>query len=131
MIAPATTDALADVTRALGFELRPSPLAAPIGVDEDVAGEQPQYAIFRGGEVVFDGTARECSAFLIGWRDLRRQVLGAVHASDAKVVPEMSGIARCRAADPSDRMGEHCCLLPVGHEGAHSALRRWRDQEIR
>jgi hypothetical protein len=124
VIAPATMDALADVARALGFELRRAEHAIPVGVDFDRAQEQTQFALVRGGEIAFDGTARECSAFLIGWRDLRSSVLGAVRAIDTQVMPKMSGRTLCRAHDGHYRQ----CLLRAGHEGPHLALHRWQDE---
>jgi len=123
MMAPATMDALADVARALGFELRRAAHAVPIGVDFDRAQEQTQFALLRGGEVAFDGTSRECSAFLIGWRDLRSSVLGAVCALETKVMPEMSGRTRCGARDAEGRS----CLASAGHKGQHTAMVRWED----
>lgn len=128
MNAPMTMDALADVARALGFELRRAEHAVPAGVDYDRAKEQTQFGLFCDGQIVFDGTSRECSAFLIGWRDLRSSMLGALRAVDSRVRPEMSAVTRCLARDPSDPRGDHCCLLPVDHECAHSALRRWQDK---
>lgn len=125
MIAPATMDALADVAVALGFELRRATHAAPMGVDFDRSQEQTQFALVRDGEVAFDGTARECSAFLIGWRDLRTQVLGAARAIDAKLLPEMSGRTTCQARDAAGRR----CLLRAGHDGQkHAALAHWEDR---
>lgn len=123
MIAPMTTEALADVARALGFTLvNRDGVAVPIGVDYELARTQPQYALLRGDEVAFDGTARECSAFLIGWRDLRSSVLGAVRAIDAQLMPEMSGRTRCGARDDAG----HVCIASAGHsELQHAALVRW------
>jgi len=124
MIAPATMDALADVARALGFELRRAEHAKPLGIDYDRAQEQTQFALLRGGEVEFDGTARECSAFLIGWRDLRSSVLGAVRAIETKVMPEMSGRTKCQALDAKG----NCCLLRPGHDGQkHATVVYWED----
>lgn len=127
MIAPATMDALADVTRALGFELRRAEHAVPVGIDFDRAKEQTQFALLRGGEVVFDGTARECSAFLIGWRDLRSSVLGAVRAIDAQLMPEMSGRTRCGARDAEGRS----CLASAGHKDPHTSIVRWCEEPRR
>jgi hypothetical protein len=124
VIAPASMDALADVARALGFELRRAEHAKPLGVDYDRAQEQTQFALFRGDQIEFDGTARECSAFLIGWRDLRSSVLGAVRAIDAQVMPEMSAVTRCQARD--DRGNR--CLLRAGHDGLkHARLAHWEE----
>lgn len=121
MIAPATMDALADVARALGFEFRRAEHAVPVGVDFDRAKEQTQFALLRGGQIEFDGTARECSAFLIGWRDLRSRMLADLRAVDAQPMPEMSARMPCRAYDGQYRQ----CLLRAGHEGPHSTLVRW------
>lgn len=124
MNAPATMDALADVARALGFELRRAPEATPGGIDFDRSKEQTQFALVRGGEVAFEGTSRECSAFLIGWHDLRSSVLGAVRALETKVLPDMSASTKCQAIDEK---GERC-LLRVGHDGhKHARLVYWED----
>lgn len=124
MIAPATMDALADVAKALGFELRRAEHAIPVGIDYDRAKEQTQFALLRGGQVEFDGTARECSAFLIGWRDLRSSMLGELRAIDTQVMPEMSARTPCSAHDAEGRR----CLGRAGHDGAHSTFSRWRDE---
>lgn len=124
MIAPTSMDALAEAARALGFELRRFEGAIPRGIDFDRAQEQTQFGLWYGGELAFDGTSRECAAFLIGWRDLRVSVLGAVRAMDAQPLPEMSGRTRCEARDPHGRP----CLLRAGHlerGQAHSALVSW------
>lgn len=126
MIAPATMDALADVARALGFELRRAEHAVPVGVDFDRAKEQTQFALLCGGQIRFDGTARECSAFLIGWRDLRSRMLGELRAVD-RVAPDVSGASQCPAYD-LPWGGNHRCLLRAGHEGPHSTLERWEDR---
>ena len=125
MIAPMTMDALADVARALGFELRRAVQAVPVGIDFDRAKEQTQFALLRGGEVAFDGTARECSAFLIGWRDLRTTVLGAVRALETtQIMPEMRASTMCPACDKAGQR----CLLRVGHDGRkHATLVYWED----
>jgi hypothetical protein len=122
MIAPESMDALADVARALGFELRRAEHAVPVGIDYDRAKEQTQFALLLEGEIAFDGTARECSAFLIGWRDLRSSMLGAMHAVDVQVMPTMNGWTPCGKQD-----GEgHRCLRRAGHSDVvHSALVRW------
>ncbi|HSX22869.1 MAG TPA: hypothetical protein VLE97_08870 [Gaiellaceae bacterium] len=125
MIAPATMDALADVVRALGFELRRSAHAVPVGVDFDRAKEQTQFALLRGDEVEFDGTARECSAFLIGWRDLRLRLLAELRAVDAHGVADMCGRTYCRAVDAEGRS----CLRPAGHTDLHTALSRWENPQ--
>ena len=115
-------DALADVARALGFELRRAPEATPGGVDFDRAQEQTQFALVHGSEVAFDGTSRECAAFLIGWRDLRSSVLGSVRALETKVMPDMAASTKCHAIDEK---GERC-LLRVGHDGfKHARLVYW------
>jgi hypothetical protein len=116
-------DALADVADALGFELRRAPLAVPVGIDFDRAQEQTQFVLMRGGEVAFDGTARECSAFLIGWRDLRSNVLGAVRALETtQIMPEMGASTMCQARDKAGQR----CLLRVGHDGQkHATLVHW------
>ena len=125
MIAPMSMDALADVARALGFEFRRAEHAVPVGVDFDRAKEQMQFALLRGGEVAFDGTARECSAFLIGWRDLRTSVLGAVYAHETKAVPEMHASTMCPARDKEGQR----CLRRVGHDGQkHATLVHWEDE---
>lgn len=122
MIAPMTMDALAEVAVGLGFELRRAPLAVPGGIDFDHAKEQTHFALVREGDVAFDGTARECSAFLIGWRDLRSNVLGAVRALETKITPAMSASTKCNAIDEK---GERC-LLRVGHDGQkHARLVYW------
>jgi hypothetical protein len=123
-----TMDALADVARALGFELRRAPLGKPIGIDYDRASEQTQFGLYRGDVIAFDGTSRECSAYLIGWRDLRAQALGALRAVDAQALPEMFGVTRCHALDPTDPSLDRWCLSPIGHEGPHLTVRRWRDK---
>lgn len=124
MIAPATMDALADIARALGFELRRAPEAVPIGVDFDRARDQTQFALVRGGEVAFDGTSRECSAFLIGWRDLRASVLGSVRALEtSQIAPEVKASTMCQARDKNGQR----CLLRVGHGRKHAALMYWED----
>jgi hypothetical protein len=123
VIAPATMDALADVACALGFELRRAPEAVPIGVDFDRAQEQMQFALVRGGEVAFDGTSRECAAFLVGWRDLRSSVLGSVRALETtQIAPEVKAGTMCQARDKNGQR----CLLRVGHDGRkHAALMYW------
>jgi hypothetical protein len=122
MIAPATMDALAEAALALGFELRRAGQAVPGGVDFDRAKEQTHFALLHGGEVAFDGTARECSAYLIGWRDLRSSVLGAARAFETKILPDMSASTKCQACDAK---GERC-LLRVGHDGLkHARLVYW------
>jgi len=121
-------DALADVAKALGFELRKAPLASPLGVDYDRASEQTQFALYRGDQIAFDGTSRECAAYLIAWRDLRSQILGSVRAVDAQVLPYMSAVTRCHALNPDDPGHDHWCLSPIGHEDAHLSVRRWRDR---
>jgi hypothetical protein len=124
MIAPMTMDALADVALALGFELRRAEQAVPVGIDYDRAKEQTQFALLRGGEVAFDGTSRECAAFLIGWRDLRSSVLGAVRALETKVMPEMHASTMCQVRDKEGRR----CLLRVGHDQLkHAVLMYWED----
>jgi hypothetical protein len=124
VIAPLTIEALTDVARSMGFELAPRDgLAVPLGIDFEVARARAQYALLRGDVVEFDGTARECSAFLIGWRDLRSSMLGALRAIDTQVMPEMSGRTRCGARDAEGRS----CLARAGHEGQHSALLRWEE----
>jgi hypothetical protein len=127
-----TVEALADVAKALGWKLIVrTGIALPIGIDADDAALKVQYALVRDGEIEFDGTARECSAFLIGWRDLRSKVLGGVRAMDAQVMPEMSGRTRCRAPDPSDPTGERCCLAAAGHEDSpHTALVCWSTAKV-
>jgi hypothetical protein len=126
-MAPMSMDALADVAQALGFELRRAEHAVPIGIDFDRAREQTQFALLHGGEVAFDGTARECSAFLIGWRDLRSSVLGAVRAIETKVMPTyISGSTKCQALDKAGQR----CLLRVGHDGQkHATLVHWEDAQ--
>ena len=124
MIAPATMDALADVARALGFELRRAEHAVPLGVDFDRAKEQSQFALVRsdsGGQIAFDGTARECAAFLIGWRDLRRRLLNELRALDAQVIPEMSACTECTARDREGRS----CRGRAGHAGPHVTPVLW------
>lgn len=128
MNAPESMDALAEAARTLGFELRRTPNAKPAGVDYDRAHEQTQFALCRGDGVAFDGTARECAAYLIGWRDLRHQALGALRAADAIVMPEMSGRTRCHVPDPSDPHRDRWCLAPIGHEGPHTTISRWQDK---
>lgn len=124
MNAPATMDALADVAKALGFELRRAAQAVPLGVDFDRAREQAQFALFHGDMIAFDGTSRECAAFLIGWRDLRSSVLGSVRAMKTKALPEMHASTKCQARDKAGQK----CLLRVGHDGLkHAALRYWED----
>lgn len=124
MIAPATMDALADVARALGFELRRAKHAVPGGVDFDRAQQETQFALLRGGEIAFDGTARECSAYLVGWRDLRSSMLGALCAVDAQVMPEMSAITRCQVRDKDGRR----CLQRPGHDGQkHASIVYWEE----
>jgi len=120
-------DALADVAHALGFEFRRAAQAVPIGIDFDRAQEQTQFALLRGAEVAFDGTARECSAFLIGWRDLRSSVLGAVRALETtKLMPEMKASTMCQARDKAGQR----CLLRVGHDGQkHATLVHWREDD--
>lgn len=127
MIAPATMDALAEVARALGFELRRAPLGKPIGVDYDRASEQMQFALMdRLGQVAFDGTSRECAAFLIGWRDLRSRLIGELHAVDAKTLPEMHAWTRCDVRDAEGRP----CMARAGHtEPFHITFHRWGKTE--
>src|SRR5262249_18474422 len=122
VIAPESMDALADVARALGFDLRRAEHAVPVGIDYDRAQEQTQFVLLRGGEIEFDGTATGCAAFLIGWRDLRSRLLAELRAVDAQTMPEMSGRTPCRACDDHYRQ----CLLRAGHEGPHCTLFRWR-----
>lgn len=131
MIAPMTIEALVDLARALGFDLVARG-AVPVGIDADRATEQPQYALFRSRAravgVEFDGTARECAAFLIGWRDLRARVLGELGATDAKIGPELTGAARCAEYDAS---GDRRCLHRSGHEGSHATLVPWHGSHRR
>jgi hypothetical protein len=75
VIAPESMEALTEVAKALGFEFHGHVLGKPIGIDYDRAQEQVQCALLREGAVQFDGTARECAAFLIGWRDRGRMLL--------------------------------------------------------
>jgi hypothetical protein len=131
VIAPMTAEAVGDVARALGFTIvSRDGVAFPEGVDAARAAEQRQYALLRGDpagyhEVVFDGTARECSAFLIGWRDLRSSVLGAVRALDTRVAPEMNASTRCPMRD---KKGERC-IQRVGHDGwKHASLVYWEGE---
>lgn len=123
MIAPASMDALAEVARALGFELRRSELAVPVGIDYDRAKEQMQFALVdRNDQVTFDGTSRECAAFLIGWRDLRSRLLGELHAVDAKTLPEMHPWTRCGERDAEGRP----CAARAGHtDPFHLTFHRW------
>jgi len=105
MIAPMTMDALADVARALGFELRRAAHAVPVGVDFDRAKEQTH------------------SAFLIGWRDLRSSVLGAVRAIETQDMPEMSGRSRCGAiAEASQAQEEHVPMTLKKDEEAENPM---------
>ena len=122
MIAPMTVEGVADVARPLGFTLvSRDGLAFPEGVDAARAAEQKQYALTRVSQVLFDGTVRECAAFLIGWRDIRSSMLGALHVVDAQVTRDMAGRTPCRAPYDSDRT----CILDVGHEGPHAVAVRW------
>ena len=123
MIAPASMDALAEIARALGFELRRSEHAVPVGIDYDRAKEQMQFALVNcNDQVAFDGTSRECAAFLIGWRDLRARLLGELHAVDAKTLPEMHPWTRCGARDAEGR----ACSARAGHkELFHITFHRW------
>jgi hypothetical protein len=120
MIPPQTDAELADVARALGFEL--------VCRDYDKSHfdgdwDAVPYTLLCEGEVKFDGTARECAAFLIGWRDLRSKVLGACRALDTQVMPAMASCTMCHARDTEGRR----CLARAGHAGQHSALLRWED----
>lgn len=127
MNAPSSMDALADVARALGFDLRRAEHAVPEGVDYDRAKEQTQFTLSRGGQIEFDGTARECSAFLIGWRTLRTRMLAEMHVVDAQPVPDMSAQTMCQARDERGQR----CLLRAGHERHglhHSTLLRWQEE---
>jgi len=117
-------DALAEVARALGFELRRSEHAVPLGIDFDRAKEQTQFALVSsgsGGQIAFDGTARECAAFLIGWRDLRRRMLNELRAIDAQPMPEMSACTACTARDREGRS----CRGRAGHAGPHVTPVLW------
>ncbi len=134
MIAPMTIEVITDTARSLGFTLvSRDGRAFPEGIDAARAAEQKQYALLCGDpagyhEVKFDGTARECSAFLIGWRDLRSSVLGAVRVRDeSKVIqpetPEMRGSSRCSMRDKEGNR----CLQPMGHDGWKHATISWWD----
>lgn len=127
MIAPMTAEGVANVARALGFTLvGRDGIAFPEGVDAAHAAEQKQYALLRGDLVEFDGTARECAAFLIGWRDLRTRVLGELHAYETKVTPTMNASSRCQVRD---QRGERCLLRPgAEHDGKkHATIVYWED----
>jgi hypothetical protein len=77
MIAPSTLDALAEVANALGFTLHRHAFAVDIGIDGDYAQLATRHGRCRLGSdpnfhtnpVEFEGTPRECAAFLIGWRE--------------------------------------------------------------
>ncbi len=87
MIAPLTIEALADVARVLGFEMVPRDgVEAPIGIGYDTPAGQAEYGLLRAHEIEFDGTARECAAFLIGWRDLRSRVHGVIVESTVSAI---------------------------------------------
>ena len=111
-------EALADVAQALGFTLSASWSAVPIGIDYEAARAQPQYVLRHEGQVAFDGTPRECSAFLIAWRDLRARLLSDLRVIDTQIMPEMSGRSMCPAHDATGRR----CLSNTGHAGAHKAI---------
>jgi hypothetical protein len=72
VIAPATLDAVMAVADALGFTMFHH-ASKDIGIDAGSnEGEvhQMRYRLnCRSTRLEFDGTARECAAFLIGWRD--------------------------------------------------------------
>lgn len=123
MIAPTTIEALSDVARALGFDLvELKCLVTAIGIDADSTMSLRWFRLVsRGGDPAFDGTARECAAFLIGWRDLRARVLGNLHAVDAKSTTELMGRAPCGAVDQQGRS----CIARVGHDGLHCTMLRW------
>lgn len=124
MIAPKSMDALAEVARTLGFDLRRSEHAVPAGVDFDRAKEQTQFALFCGDLPAFDGTARECSAFLIGWRTLRSRLLGELRATDEPPWPGVSARTMCEVRDKHGNR----CLLHAGHDGLkHARLAHWED----
>jgi hypothetical protein len=126
MIAPMTMDALADIAQALGFELRRAPLSVPVGVDFDRAKDETQFALLHAGKVAFDGTARECAAFLIGWRDLRSRMLTELRAHETKVLPDMHASTRCGVLDKAG----HRCIKLVGHDGwRHATLVYWEDPQ--
>lgn len=72
MTASMTIEALVDVARSLGFEL-----VCRDGLTVPIEGGS-QYSLLRAHEVEFDGTVRECSAFLMGWRDLQTRVCAAI-----------------------------------------------------
>jgi hypothetical protein len=128
VIAPESMDALADVARALGFELRRAEHSVPVGVDYDRAKEQSQFALLRGGQVAFDGTARECSAFLVGWRDLRSEMLSALRAENTSAMPDMHSVTLCHVVDPCGLDWCIGCIAPAGHAGPHVRIQRWQDK---
>ena len=79
------------------------------------------FGLYRGDWVEFDGTSRECAAYLIGWRALRAQALGALRAVDAQLLPEMSARTTCAARDAEG----HRCMGREGHPLDHVTVVRW------
>lgn len=117
MIAPATLEALRDVAIALGFQLVDRDFVKSIGIDEEHAPTPRMwYAIeHRLVGILFEGTARECAAFLIGYRDCR--------AEYANVSTDFS-VPGCKALDSEGR----ACIQPAKHEDQHAALVRWENR---
>ena len=82
MIAPLTMDALCQMANALGFTIQKNISARKdIGIDEDRTPFASHHGRLRLGsdisqhavELEFEGTARECNAFLIGFRDAQHE----------------------------------------------------------
>jgi len=136
-----TIESLADVARAIGFELvNRDGIAKPIGIDYEHATTQTQYALFReGDEVAFDGTARECTAFLIGWRerpyapwspspiDLRRLHDGAVALSASNTMPRTRVEAEVLLEQISNGIRAMQSLDDLGEDGNRRAMRDLND----
>ena len=119
MIAPATIEALRDVAMALGFDLVKRDYVRTIGIDEedDPIGTRTWHAIEHPLiGTVFEGTARECAAFLIGYRDCR--------AEYADVSTDLTASA-CEAVDTEGRQ----CIQPAKHTNRHAAIVRWEDKK--
>jgi hypothetical protein len=114
VIAPGTIEALGDGARALGFQLIERDDVKSIGVDaEQIGTPRTWYAIEHPlVGTVFEGTSRECSAFLIGYRDC--------HAEYADVTTDVTA-SSCAAVDAEGRQ----CIQPAKHTNPHAALIRW------
>jgi hypothetical protein len=80
-----TISALSEIANAAGFVLHTRAIVQSVGIDADVVEFATTHFMCRLGSdpsrhltpVEFEGTPRECAAFLIGWADRAAQRVGA------------------------------------------------------